>query len=137
MERNKFDQSICNSESLNIFKKSPMKLIRLSGNNIFSCNNPKGIKLVIILRLCLTHLYYQKCRYSFQDSPNPICSCGKDIEISDHFLLHCSNYSYDRSAFLTVIGSINKKDLQVTETLLFGEILPLSSGNVNDYVAHI
>ena len=77
------------------------------------------------LRLGLSHLRERKFKHSFQDSLNPICSCGNDIETSGHFLLHCPNFSNERSAFLNIIGSIDKNiltrsDSQVTETLLYG-----------------
>ena len=62
---------------------------------------------------------------NFQDSLNLICSCGKDIEKSTHFLLHCLNYSNERSTFLNIIGSIDwndlTSDLQATETRLYGD----------------
>ena len=57
---------------------------------------------------------------------NPISSCGNDIETSAHFLLQYPNFSNERSAFLNIIGSINRNiltrnNLQVTETLLYGD----------------
>ena len=62
---------------------------------------------------------------------NPICSCGNDIETSVHFLLHCPNFSSERSTVLDIIGNIDRNiltrdDSQVTETLLY------SDSNLND-----
>ena len=125
IEWNKLDQNIRNSENLFIFKKKLLKFIRPSGNSVFRCHNPKGIKLLTRLRLGLSHLREHKFKHGFLDSLNPICSCGQDIETSTHFLLHCSNYSNERLTFLNILRNIddnilNKSDLTVTETLLYG-----------------
>ena len=126
MERNKLDLNIPNSENLNIFKKTLLNFIRPSGSTVFNCHNPKGIKLLTRLRLGLSHLREHKFKHSFQDSLNPICSCGNDIETSAHFLLHCPNFSNERSACLNIIGSIDRNiltgsDSQITEALLYGD----------------
>ena len=80
----------------------------------------------VILRLGLSHLREHKFKHGFQDSLNPICSCGNDIETSAHFLLHCPHYSNERSTFLNTIRNINrhifdKNDLQITETPLYDD----------------
>ena len=56
---------------------------------------------------------------------NPFCCCGKDIETTVHYLLHCPIFSDDRSIFLNNIRSIDENilsgsDSRVSETLLFG-----------------
>ena len=56
IEWNKLDLNIRNSENLFIFKKKLLKFIRPSGNSVFKCHNPKGIKLLTRLRLGLSHL---------------------------------------------------------------------------------
>ena len=126
IEWNKLDLNIRNSESLNVFKNSLLKFIRPSGNSVFNCHNPRGVKLLTRLRLGLSHLREHKFKHGFQDSLNPICSCGNDIETSAHFLLHCPHYSNERSTFLNTIRNINrnildKNDLQITETLIYGD----------------
>ena len=126
IEQNKLDLNIRNCESLNIFKKTLLNFIRPSGSTVFSCHNPKGVKLLTRLRLGLSHLSEHKFKHSFQDSLNPICSCGNDIETSAHFLLHCPNFSNERSTFLNIIGNIDRNiftrsNSQVTETLLYGD----------------
>ena len=126
IEWNKLDLNIRNSESLNVFKNSLLKFIRPSGNSVFNCHNPRGVKLLTRLRLGLSHLREHKFKHGFQDSLNPICSCGNDIETLAHFLLHCPHYSHERSTFLNTIRNINrhifdKNDLQITETLLYGD----------------
>ena len=73
------DLNIRNSESLNVFKNSLLKFIHLSGNSVFNCHNPRGVKLLTRLRLGLSHLQEHKFKHGFQDSLNPICSCGNDV----------------------------------------------------------
>ena len=41
------------------------------------------------LRLGLSHLREHKFKHNFQDSINPLCNCGHDIESTTHYLLHC------------------------------------------------
>ena len=67
-EWNKLDQNIGNSENLNIFKKKLLKFIRPSGNSVFRCDNPKGVKLLTRLRLDLSDLWEHKFKHSFLDS---------------------------------------------------------------------
>ena len=115
-----------NSENLFIFKEKLLKFICPSGNSVFKCYNPKGIKLLTRLRLGLSYLREHKFKHGFLDSLNPICSCGQNIETSTHFLLHCSNYASERLTFLNNIRNIDsnilsENDLKVTETLLYGD----------------
>ena len=103
-----------------------MQFIRPSGNSVFKCRNPKGIKLLTSLRLGLSHLREHKFKNGFPDSLNPICSCVQNVGTSTHFLLHFSNYSNERLTFLNIIRNIDsnilsKNDLKVTETLLYGD----------------
>ena len=83
---NKLDHNITNSSSFNIFRKSILNFIRPSANNL------KGIKFITRLRLDLNHLREHKFKHSFQDSLNPFCSCGLNIESTAHFPLHCLMY---------------------------------------------
>ena len=128
IEWNKLDLNIRNSESLNIFKKTLLNFIRPSGSTVFNCHDAKGVKLLTRLRIGLSHLRDDKFEHSFEDSLNPIYSCGNDIDTSAHFLLHYPNFSSKRSTFLNIIGSIDRNilrrsDSQVTETLFYGDII--------------
>ena len=64
----------------NIFKGKVLKFIRPSGNSVFRCHNPKGVKLLTRLRLGLSHFWGHKFKLGFLDSLNPGCSCCQDIE---------------------------------------------------------
>ena len=66
-------------------KKKLLKFIRRSGNSVFRCHNPKGVKSLTRLRLGLSHLREHKFKHGFLDSLNPVYSCGEDIETSTCF----------------------------------------------------
>ena len=106
IEWNKLDKNICNSENLNIFKKKLLKFICPSGKRVSRYHNPKGFNLLTRIRLDLSHLQEHKFKHGFLDSPNPICSCGQDIETSTNFPLYCSNHSNVRLTFLNIIRNI-------------------------------
>ena len=99
IEWSKADLNICNSESLTSFKVKFWILYFLP-NIIFLCNNPKGIQPLTRLRLDLSHLREHKIKHNFQDTLIQICNCGKDIETSCHYLLHCSLNTNKRLALL-------------------------------------
>ena len=125
LEWNKLDASLRNSPSYNLFKTSILKLIRSSSNKIFECHNPKGIKLVTRLRLRLSHLRENKFKHSFQDTLNPICSCGLDTETTSHYFLHSLLFHAERCTLLNNINEIdsvifNKSDSVVTRIMLYG-----------------
>ena len=90
IEWNKLDNNIWNSESVSAFKKQILKFIRPSPNSTFNVHNPHGIKLLTRLRVGLSHLREHKFRHNFQDSLHPFCNCGRHIETTIHFFLHCS-----------------------------------------------
>ena len=114
-----------NSTSYNVFKNSILKFIRPSPNKICQCHNPKGIKFVTRSRHGLSHLQEHKFKHSFQDTLNPLCSCGHDIESASHYFLHCPLFHAKRSTLLNNINQFdstifNKSELLVTRILLYG-----------------
>ena len=107
------------------FKKNILQFIRPSPNSIFSFHNPKGVKLLTRLMLGLSHLRDHKFKQSFQDSLNPICNCGVDVETTTHYLLHCPLFSDERLILINNIQNIdnnilNLNDSRFSEVLLFG-----------------
>ena len=125
IEWNKLDFILRNSETIGAFKSSILKFIRPSPNKVFNCHNPKGIRFLTRLRLGLSHLREHKFKHSFQDSLNPLCLCGADIESTVHFMLHCPMYTDERSIFLSTIRNIEcdllkNDDKNLTQVLLFG-----------------
>ena len=85
IEWSKLDPNLRSAASLSVFKKNLLKFIRPSPNSVFNCHNCKGIKHLTRLCLGLSHLREHKLRHSFQDTLNPFCSCGLDVETNTHF----------------------------------------------------
>ena len=126
IEWNNLDINIRNSESYAIFKRSILRFIRPSENPIFNCHNSSGIKLIIRLRLGFSHLREHKFRHNFQDTLNPTCSCGENIETTTHYLLHCPNYLNERMTLWNNVQNIDENILhrnysRLSEILLFGD----------------
>ena len=92
----------------------------------FGCHNSIGIKLLTRLQLGLSHLSEHKFKHGLQDTLNPLCSCGKEVETTFHFLLSCPNYSDERLTLLSKIRNINRNILeninsQITQFFLYGD----------------
>ena len=88
-------------------------------------HNPHEIKLLTRLRVGLSYLREHKFRHNFQDSLDPFCNCGRHIETTIHFFLHCSNYSNQRKTLFEKIinmkrSLLNQNDSIIVETLHFG-----------------
>ena len=52
-----------------------------------------------------------KFEHDFLDCLNPICSCGLDVETTCHYLLHCPNFTNERSILLYIVSTINESSL--------------------------
>ena len=125
IEWNNLDLKKINSETFSTVKKTILKFIRPSWNSIFYCHSPNGIKLITRLKLGFSHFREHKFRHNFQDTFNPICSYGDDIETTIHYLLPCPNYLDEIRALLDNLQNIgenihDKYDFQISELLLFG-----------------
>ena len=81
------------------FKKKLLNFIRPCPNSIFDIHNPIGKKLLTRLHLGFSHLHEHKFRHCFQDTLNPLCEFGKDIESTMHFFLHCTNFLIPRQNY--------------------------------------
>ena len=55
-------------------------------NSIYKIHNPLGIKYLTRLGIGLSHLKEHNSSNSFQDSIDPMCSCGSGIETAVHFV---------------------------------------------------
>ena len=133
-EWNKLDSFIRNADSINIFKKRILDIIRPLPNSIFNIHNPLGIKYLARLRIGFSHLKEHKFRHNFQDSIDPMCSCSSGVETTTHFFLHCANFNIQRQTLFDRITTIDKNILTENEesiinTLLFGK--PNSENSVN------
>ena len=133
-EWNKLDSCIRNADSINIFKKRILDIIRPLPNGIFNIHNPLGIKYLTRLRIGFSHLKEHKFRHNFQDSIDPMCSCNSGVETTTHFFLHCANFTFQRQTLFDRITTIDKNILTENEesiinTLLFGK--PNSENSLN------
>ena len=100
-----------------------MAFITPSANSTFHCHSPDGLKLTTRLRLGLSHLRFHKFKYNFQDTLNPICSCGT-VATTIHYFLHCPNFSNERLTLFNKLQSIDenilsKDDSDISKVLLF------------------
>ena len=80
IEWNNLDPHLRKSENFSVFKSNILKFIRPSPNYVYNCHNPRGICLITRLRLGLSHLREHKFEHGFQDTLNPLCSCGNDVD---------------------------------------------------------
>ena len=96
------------SENLKILelKKRLLEFTRPSPNSVFDIYNPYGIKPLTRLRFGLSHLNEHKFKHGFNDTLNPICICGGDIESINHFSL--SEYCEASQTLFDNIQSIDK-----------------------------
>ena len=76
-----------------------------------------------MLRVGISHLRGHKFKHSFQDTLNPICSCGFDVESTFHYILHCSMYNDERYTLLSTIKNFDCRLLDVTDTVLIETVL--------------
>ena len=100
----------------------------------------KELNLLQDLRLSLSHLREHKFKHSFQDTINPLCKCGQDIESSTHCFLHCLFFINEKHTLLSTIRSLDRKlstDYDLTQTLLFGITSQISSNNFKTINASI
>ena len=91
IEWNKLDPGLRKAESYSVFKTNILKFIRPSPNSVYNSHNPKGLNF-IRFRLGLRHLREHKFKHSFQDTINPLRSCGLNRELTERFLLHCPQF---------------------------------------------
>ena len=132
----KLDSNIRNSEAFKIFKSKILKFIRPTASSIFGCRNLIGVKLLTRPRLWLSHIREHKFKYSFQHTFNALCSCGKEVVTTFHFLCSCPNYSDERLSLLSKIRNINPNTLentnyQIAQFFLYGDKNFTASTNFN------
>ena len=67
--------------SLQCFQKQHTKNYMASSNSFFDCYTPLEIKYITRIRLELSHLREHEFKYNFQDTLNPTCHCGNDVDL--------------------------------------------------------
>ena len=102
-----------------------LNLIRTKCNETYEVHNPTGLKLLIHLRLGLSHLNDHKFNHNFRDYINSLCSCCLSVENNVHSFLHCHHFSLQRQTLMSNIKSVDKDIINATDSdlvniLLFG-----------------
>ena len=69
----------------------------------FFCHSCKGIKYLTRLCCGLSYLNEDKFKQSFQDTLNPFCLCGLNVETNTHFFLYSSLFSIQRCILLSTV----------------------------------
>ena len=118
IEWNKLDQDIRNTESYALFRKHLLSLIRPVANNIFNVHNSKGMNFFTRLRVGFSYLKEYKFRHNFQDTTNPLCSCGNFVESTTHFFLHCPHFFNQRLTLINKIKDIEKSIFEKNDSLI-------------------
>ena len=119
------DSNICSSPSYSVFKKNILYFIRPRSDNILNVSHPKG--LICLTRLCsgLSNLREHKCKHSFLDTQNPICFCGLDIKVLNHFFPYCPGFTNERQNLLLkiemiILDILRKTDTSIISILFYG-----------------
>ena len=73
-------------------------------------------------------MWKHKFKRSFQDTLNPICNCGNDVESAIDFFFHCPLYSNERRTLPKSLVNIDHTLLDITnfaltQILLFGNTI--------------
>ena len=117
---------MCRSKSFAIFRNALLKSGRPHASPVYGIHNPTGLRLLIRLRLGLSHLNEHRFNHNFQNCINPLCSCSVEMESTSHFFLHCHYFSNIRTTLLRnvseIVGNIsNLTDVLLVQILLFGD----------------
>ena len=83
---------------MNIFKKSIIGK-KKKRKLLFCIYDPLRVKLLVHVRLHLSHLNEHEFRYGFGATINLMCACGTDVETTEHFFLTYHFYSAQRFEF--------------------------------------
>ena len=90
-EWKKLNPEIRNAKSIYKFKKSI--ITEKLENSLYNVHDHIEVKLLSRLRLQFTHLNEHKFRHGFDETVNPMCACGTEVETTEHFLLRCHCFS--------------------------------------------
>ena len=136
-EWNKLDLQLRNAKSFKKFRNTLFKLGRPIPDLIYGIHHLFGLKLVIGLRLGLSHLNEHRFKHNFKNCINPLCTCSLEVESTKHFFLHCHYYSALRISFLDDLNNISPQFALFPEdvfvkTLLYGN--PILDENDNQEI---
>ena len=123
-------------ESLGIFKRNILNLIRPTPKSIFGIHDPLGLKCLFQLRVGLSPLKKHKKCHKFLDTPSDWCDCHCAPESTYHFLLKCSLFLLQRQKLTLSISNllVNTQSLHLMDdanTYLYGHHSLSTSVNKN------
>ena len=134
-EWNKLDRSLRELPSSETFKNAILKSLRPKGNPVFRVPDNKGVIFLTRLRVGFSHLREHKFRHNFADTLDPFCNCRTNsIETTEHFMMHCSEYSNVRLVMFNNLLQLDMSLLpfdtpKLLSVLLFGDSRLTSSQN--------
>ena len=99
-EWNKLDPNICSFSNYYIFCDAMLKIKRPVEREIFSINDPIGIKMLTILRLHFSHLCEHKFRYGFKHTLKPPCSCSIEAKTTTQYFLRFHLYNSNQATLV-------------------------------------
>ena len=70
-----------------------------------------------VYKLKFSHLNEHKFRHGFNDTINPMCACGTEVETTKHFLLRCHFYSTLRLELFEKLEKIDPNFLYLNEKI--------------------
>ena len=115
---NKIGPEIRKIETLSLFKKTIVRIIKPDKKSIFDIHSP-NLKYLFQLRTGLSALKAHKYRHSFKNTPSDTCICGNGPESTLHFLLTCPLFNTFRERlFETINPVINQLNMELDDKYL-------------------
>ena len=118
------------TQNLYINLKNQLNLKKLK-SSLYNVHDPLGVKLLSRLRLQFSHLNEHKFRYGFNDTINPMCPCGTEIETNEHFLLRRHCFSSQRSELLNNLYNLGPPFSKLNNKEKVAYLLHGSTSNQN------
>ena len=104
-------------ESISLFKKSLLSLIRPAKKSVFGIHNYGGTKTIFQLRLGLSDLKSHKMNHKFADTTSELCACNQEAETTIHFFCRCSLFLTQRIALVDSVSVILEQKNILINTL--------------------
>ena len=105
-------------ETLSMFKKKVIAIIKPEEKSIFNIHSP-NLKYLYQLRAGLSALRAHKYRHGFKDTPSDACVCGNGSESTLHFLLLCPLFNNLRSRLFEIVNPIiNQTNIGLDNNIL-------------------
>eukprot|EP00794_Sanderia_malayensis_P002002 gene2002-2277_t len=106
LEWEKLDHEIKLSNSVNIFKKKLLSIIRPFPKLVYGIHDPKGLSILTQLRVGLSPLNFHKFKHNFRNTLNPLCPSNDGVENTEHYFLLCQSFEVDRRSLLNNVNRI-------------------------------